>query len=350
MPFDPSEDPLVSKPRRVSPGVMLAGVTSACLLGAGLGLWARPSNDAAGPARPHATAPSLATGPRQIEIRVDDPPASAAAQVARRAPEAVAPPGEPPAEGTEPVAPQRAPEGLVKVHAVAPPRLVDTDDAALRRVREAAERRAEADAAAERKAQAARAEREAEKREVRAEAKAAALRKARKEEARIAEAEARAEAQAKAKAEHRLAERQAAEQITAKKADAERRQAKLLAQKRANEKLATQARKPTPKAVAVATVTKAKLAKAPARCVSEDPGAALTCSDPTLSAADRQLARAYRQAEAAGVPTERLERQQRRWLAARANAARQAPWAVHDIYLARIAELQDQTLQASRRD
>jgi uncharacterized protein len=86
------------------------------------------------------------------------------------------------------------------------------------------------------------------------------------------------------------------------------------------------------------------------RCASADPGAALACADPALGAADRQMSRAYRQAQAAGVPSERLEHQQQRWLAARANAARQAPWAVHDIYLARIAELQDQTREASQGD
>ena len=83
------------------------------------------------------------------------------------------------------------------------------------------------------------------------------------------------------------------------------------------------------------------------RCASRDPGAALACADPALSAAERQLNRAYREAEAAGVPEDKLERQQQRWLAARATAARQTPWAVHDIYLARIAELQDQTRQAT---
>jgi Tfp pilus assembly protein FimV len=82
------------------------------------------------------------------------------------------------------------------------------------------------------------------------------------------------------------------------------------------------------------------------RCASPDPGAALACADPALSTAERQLSRAYREAEAAGVPASTLERQQQRWLAARAATARQAPWAVHDVYLSRIAELQDQTRQA----
>lgn len=83
--------------------------------------------------------------------------------------------------------------------------------------------------------------------------------------------------------------------------------------------------------------------KASNRCASADPGEAIVCADPSLGAADRQLARAYRQAEAAGVSAGQLARQQQRWLAARAQAAREAPWAVRDVYEARIAELNDMT-------
>jgi hypothetical protein len=75
------------------------------------------------------------------------------------------------------------------------------------------------------------------------------------------------------------------------------------------------------------------------RCGQRDPGEALVCADPNLGAADRQLARAYQGARAAGVPDAQLLRQQQRWLAARTAAAREAPWAVHDVYMARIAEL-----------
>jgi uncharacterized protein len=78
------------------------------------------------------------------------------------------------------------------------------------------------------------------------------------------------------------------------------------------------------------------------RCVSADPGAALVCADPSLGAADRQMSRAYKDAEAAGVPAWQLRQQHERWLAARSAAARDAPWAVQDVYSARIAELRDQ--------
>ena len=53
-----------------------------------------------------------------------------------------------------------------------------------------------------------------------------------------------------------------------------------------------------------------------------------------------------RRARAAGVPDGQLQAQQQRWLAARATAAREAPWAVRDVYLARIAELNGQAREA----
>ena len=82
------------------------------------------------------------------------------------------------------------------------------------------------------------------------------------------------------------------------------------------------------------------------RCANRDPGEALVCADPSLGAADRQLARAYQSARAAGVPDADLRQQQLRWLSARSSAAREAPWAVHDVYLARIAELNGQAREA----
>jgi hypothetical protein len=70
------------------------------------------------------------------------------------------------------------------------------------------------------------------------------------------------------------------------------------------------------------------------------------CADSGLGAAERQLTRAYQDARAAGVPDAQLQYQQQRWLAARSAAAREAPWAVHDVYLARIAELNGQAREA----
>ncbi|THD77475.1 MAG: hypothetical protein E7812_16250 [Phenylobacterium sp.] len=89
-----------------------------------------------------------------------------------------------------------------------------------------------------------------------------------------------------------------------------------------------------------------KVASVTTRCVSPDPGEALACGDPNLGAAARRLTRAYHEAEVAGVPVATLEQQQQRWLAARATAAREAPWAVREVYQARIAELQDMARDA----
>ncbi|HEV7386510.1 MAG TPA: hypothetical protein VGN89_16620 [Phenylobacterium sp.] len=75
------------------------------------------------------------------------------------------------------------------------------------------------------------------------------------------------------------------------------------------------------------------------RCANRDPGAAAVCADPALGAAERQLARAYQGARAAGVSDAQLQRQQQHWLASRSAAAREAPWAMRDVYLAHIAEL-----------
>jgi hypothetical protein len=82
-------------------------------------------------------------------------------------------------------------------------------------------------------------------------------------------------------------------------------------------------------------------------CASHDPGEAMVCADRRLAARDRQLQQAYRNAEAAGVPASALRRQQDRWVQARAAAAREAPWAVEDVYVARISELHDLSRDAN---
>lgn len=76
-------------------------------------------------------------------------------------------------------------------------------------------------------------------------------------------------------------------------------------------------------------------------CALPDPGAALVCADRRLAARDQQLQRVYRRAEAAGVPAAALRRREARWLEVRAAAAREAPWAVEDVYVARISEIND---------
>ena len=73
---------------------------------------------------------------------------------------------------------------------------------------------------------------------------------------------------------------------------------------------------------------------------ARSPAEQLVCGDPQLAAADRRLARAYREALDAGVPRQILDRQQAAWMAAREDAARFGPAAVADVYGERTAELQ----------
>jgi uncharacterized protein len=67
-----------------------------------------------------------------------------------------------------------------------------------------------------------------------------------------------------------------------------------------------------------------------------------------LALREQQLQQAYRNAEAAGVSTAELRRRQERWALLRAATARDAPWAVEDVYEARISELNDLRRGAQR--
>lgn len=84
-------------------------------------------------------------------------------------------------------------------------------------------------------------------------------------------------------------------------------------------------------------------------CAARSHAEALLCESPQLAAAERRLAQAYREAAEAGAPEWRLRRQQNRWLAARERAADEAPWAVTEVYDARIAELEDEAAMARER-
>jgi hypothetical protein len=387
MPFDPSQRPaedLVSRPSGFPRPLLAAGVACACALGVALGLWARPSDLDRGlvprreTARAAAADPQIA--PRTIEIRVDhhdaaaspgsEPPSQPARPVAAQplaaAPPAAAPPAvaaeapPPRADSPELMAPKRPPAGLMRVHAVAPLRLEERPAAALRpapapaRPEPTTARRREAEA----RVKVDPARRAAERRErarlaAATDASAAAARKAqvRAHEAAERKAEAKAQALAEAKAQA-LAEAKA-KALKRRAAEQARAQAAKLAQAKAARARDAEAHAAKARALHLRKAPirgSGPLRTAHARCTSPDPGAAMTCADPSLSAADRELSRAYREAQAAGVPASMLERQQQRWLAARATAARQAPWAVHDVYLARIAELQDQTRRASQGD
>ena len=398
--------------------LLLAGVAVACLLGAGLGLWARPALSERG--EPVAAAPERALpGDRRLQIVFDDTPAPVGQplEVLTGPPPAAAPAAPPrPMTEAEPrrsfaAEPAPGPSLVERARPVARV-LIASAEAAIMRIAEIklaeppadpAPKAAEppvrtASAAAHRPAHkpqtasaaATRKHSEAQKLarlEARRAAKARALEEARLEAA----AEARAERKAAEARAERLAGRRAAERLAQKarseaiaKAAERRKVERLAAEQRAKAKAAAlaearavararavrearaEAAAERRRRLAVLAHAPAKLAPRPARtaarapkpppaplraprvirasatgCVSADPGAAIACADPQLGAAERRLNRAYQRAEAAGVPEAELKRQQQKWLAARAAAAREAPWAVRDVYQARIAELED---------
>lgn len=88
----------------------------------------------------------------------------------------------------------------------------------------------------------------------------------------------------------------------------------------------------------------------PRACDADSRAEALVCGDPKLAAADRRLTAAYRRAVQAGASPDRLRRQQGRWLAARETAAEEAPWAVAQVYEARISELEGEVARAQAGD
>lgn len=372
---------------------VVAGVVGALALGVGLGLWARPADsEREGLAKPAAaTKPAGASG--RLQIVVDDTPApigaplevlpaGVAAAAATGQPQIAAPQPEP----VMPMAPRRAPAGLMKVDAPMPPALAAIGPAPApepeapraekpktakakdapkpEAARKAEKKKAEGPA---RKSQPKRAE--AAPKRVKAEpAKKQATKAGKTPTKAKAKAEARAEkadkrAQpTKKKAEPKLAK--ADKPKAADKAKAPSRLSKLVgAVKSAPKKLKSEtktAKAKAPSKVARAEPKKKVVKPKPAdkpkpaladdgstrvarngACALSDPGEALVCADPRLNQRDRQLQRAYRDAEAAGVPASALRRQQERWRQARAAAARDGSWAVEDVYEARIAELND---------
>jgi hypothetical protein len=377
-------------PPRASNRLMLfAGVAGACALGVGAGLWARPADTERDPrAMQVAKAPAPEKPAGKLQIVVDEAPAPIGkpievlpgAEPSR--PAFVLPP--PPAE-PEPIAPRRPPEGLVRVQAVTPP-APQVDRAAERLAsQQLAERAARAEQARLEKIKAEKAE-QARLEKVRLEkvrlekvrlekvraqkAEAARAEKVRLEKVKLQktkldkaerakiERQARAEARAELLAEQKAAK---ARQVKLAKAKAAKAEAAELAEAKrsALTKLARALTRVAHHEKPTAAPAKKKVEpvrgegplrlasyKNGGRCVNADPGAAIVCADPALGAADRRLARAYQEAQAAGVSPAQLKRQQDRWLAARSAAAREAPWAVHDVYLARIAELNDQARDA----
>jgi len=65
----------------------------------------------------------------------------------------------------------------------------------------------------------------------------------------------------------------------------------------------------------------------------------MTCSDPGLTAADRQMVRAFRRAVRAGAPYGQLRAEQNDWMAMREDAALRSPRALARLYDQRIDDL-----------
>jgi uncharacterized protein YecT (DUF1311 family) len=352
--------------------LLFGGIAAACLLGAGLGLWARPGAHERPGAPPVQPTVPAARPDRRLAIVVDDAPAPVGKPLEVLAParppmQAPAPP--PPA--AEPVAPARPPNGLVRVVAPVPGPLAPAPSSKPTPSPSAPARLAAPIAkAAKPPTPPAAAPKPKPARPTAVET--ANLQKAtlkakpdkrRSREAKVAEAASPAKSRhglgAIAHAFAKLTPHHAAPQAT-QRAEASRpaprrkppetRLAKA-EPRRAKPETSAPVRlaKAKPDVAAPIRVAKAKpevaapirVANVQARCASPDPGEALACGDPGLGAAERRLNRAYREAQDAGVPAATLERQQQRWRAARAAAAREAPWAVRDVYQARIAELQD---------
>jgi uncharacterized protein YecT (DUF1311 family) len=390
---------LVASGGGMSRRMLLAGVVGACALGVGAGLWARPAESerrVVAVAAPSKVA-AVAKPSRVLEIVLDEKPAPIGAPI-EVLPAVVGPPPQialPPSEPT-PLAPMRPPVGLVRVQAVEPlPELAVAP--APKAAPKARPPEVKVSPEPKRAKHMAASKKPAEPRIAKAEPAKSSKAKDRPAKGRLAKAEpVVAKVKGKAKAEpasapkkprlakalakvtpkavkqttrdkkHQIAEARKARAETARleKVRLEKvrlakvEKARLAKGKVVKPKTQMVALKSPPKLEKPAARPKAAklpkptrdnpIRKASNRCASADPGAALVCADASLSAADRQLDRAYRKAEAAGVSTAQLARQQQRWLAARAQAARDAPWAVRDVYEARIAELNDMSRESGR--
>ncbi|MDZ4371938.1 MAG: hypothetical protein U1C74_11000 [Phenylobacterium sp.] len=333
-----------------SPGgwrMVVGGVAAACVLGVGLGFMARAaSGTPPEPPAPQVVEPS-ATRPL-LQIVVDDTPAPLGAPLqvlppdmahaaALNAAPYVMPPLEDPGQAGLPM------ERLVKAAVAAPVVIAATTDRLSRQGSKATAPKAKSQARAEGPARSAKARsgeaKVAATKPRPAKAKSETARAERKEKpVRLAKAETKAKVETRTKAETRT---KTGREKAAKSA-ADRKKPTVLA-----------ASKPKPKAAPPRKASKpTEAARRPvprddgSRRVAQASGCAGGCDDRQMDARERQLQRAYAQAEAAGVPQQALRRQQARWREARAAAAREAPWAVEDVYLARISELHDLTRDA----
>ena len=363
--------------------MLVAGVAAAGLMGVGLGLWARPAMSERQVAI--AALPKIdPAGPRSLQIVLDDAPAPLGSPIevlpaAGALPQFVMP-TEPPMP--QPLAPVRPSAGLVRVQTVEPepaeaappakpaPRAAPKPEAkVVAKLVEKPKPKLMKVTAPKAKAKPVRAEKV--KLVEKAKAQPAKLKVAKAEPKRAAKAQARL-AKADGREKPAKVEKASVPKPVAKKTNRltgfvhaiERGShkteapAKLQKVKLERAKLAKAKAKPVKvaakapiKAPIKAPVQKAAVKAKPALKPVRGGGPvryakAMPRSDSTVNDADRQMNRAYSSARAAGVPDWQLRRQQARWEQARAAAAREAPWAVHDVYLARIAELHDLTRDA----
>lgn len=359
MPQDQIEDQ--PKPARSgSARLVTAGVVGACALGIGLGLWARPQAVEQGdkPAAVETETAADRAPTRKMRIVVDNTPAPVGQPLEvlpAETPRGMSAPVvrellPAPPIAIEPLVPRRPPTGLMKVASPEPLEpLMGSREPPKPKARPAVVARSKAEKP---KSSVAKAEtpRKKDVRVARADGPAT-----KKSDAKRKASQRTETAATRSKTEVRLAAlvravRHAPAKLKGEARTAERRKAKP-------DRVAAASRKPPKEKAKKAAVARAQAeprrakpaprGEGPMRvaknntCASADPGEALVCGNGRLSVRERQLQRAYRDAEAAGVPASELARQQRRWLAARAAAAREAPWAVEEVYEARIAELND---------
>lgn len=361
--LDPSPSPQIAPPRGRT-RLVAGGVASALALGVGLGLWARPA-PLAEPIAGIVLRPDPA--PASLQIVFEDTPAPLGPLLEVLSDE-VADAEPAPAPRPEIVPPDRPAAGLMKVDAVVaaaplllpaikvqapqaetlakpPHRSPAPESARPDKAKVAAKPKPDVQKLADAKP----------KPETKAGAKTMTKNKALK----LAQADAKREKAAKAKAEARrtaslVKSLKAAPKVV--KAEIKKTRGQLA---QAKDRKAPKAEKPSKALVVAKAAPEPSAAKPPAKRpapvgqgplrVARNDACSLGqagCGDRRLDARDRQLQRAYRNAEAAGVPASALQRQQARWLQARAAAAREAPWAVEDVYEARISELNDLTRDA----
>lgn len=382
------EDP-PSKSMVPGPGLLLAGVAAAALMGVGLGLWARPAMSERRLSVASFEAP--VTGPaRMLQIVVGEAPAALGAPIevlppsraapARPAPERVAP---------EPLAPIRPPAGLVRVQAVEPapepveiaptPKAKPKPPLRVAPVKSVKIKATAPPKAAPKPVQLVKVKqvektKRVEKPQPAKATPAKAVHKPAPPKVRLIKAEVRekplhiqktiekkpAKSVGPVHAAAHTPPRKVEPAPKVQKVTLERKAAKPPAAVKPAKAVVKPVKqvKPTPVAKRPAekvdiTAKPPEKAAPPPKAIRPARGAgplrvakAAPRPDPTISDADRQMNRAYSSARAAGVPDWQLRRQQQRWEQARAAAAREAPWAVHDVYLARIAELHDLTRDA----